>query len=63
MTTVGRVHLEPQTNECTCELDPRCGGVISTDWDCPEHHDPLLVYPIHSHPLQVRRVVGTNAAA
>ena len=59
-------HFEPETDECTCSLDHRCGGIVEVDADCPEHSGkPRLgaLMKTHFHPIQAipRHLVGTHA--
>jgi hypothetical protein len=58
-------HLEPSTDECTCSLDQRCGGIVRTDPDCPEHSRMPPAGDLmksHFHPIQAtpRHLVGTH---
>lgn len=58
-------HLEPETDECTCPLDRRCGGIVGVDPYCPEHsRKPRSgdLMKTHFHPIQAipRHLVGTT---
>lgn len=57
-------HHEPTTDNCTCTIDVRCGGIIGFDPRCPEHSKkpaPGDLMKTHFHPIQAlpRRLVGT----
>jgi len=57
-------HLEPETDECTCSLDHRCGGIIEVNPRCPEHSRMPPASDLmksHFHPVQAppRHLVGT----
>ena len=59
-------HLEPETNECTCTIDHRCGGITEVNLHCPEHSGKARASDLmksHFHPIQAipRISVGTHA--
>lgn len=47
--------IEPTRDDCICETDPRCGGIVTTRDDCPEHGEGVAVPVIiktHFHPVK-----------
>jgi hypothetical protein len=58
-------HIEPESEACCCEVDPRCGGIIAVHIKCPEHGagtKPQDLIKTHFHRVQTRgRAVGTKA--
>lgn len=59
MTTnvVGRLHIEAETDTCTCVKFRGCGGIKVLKADCVEHgFDTKPEGLFHTHALQVDRV-------
>ena len=63
MRTVGtplvEMHVEAETDACTCTKLTRCGGIAVLDIKCPEHGaDCRPEGRFHTHAKQVDRVNG-----
>lgn len=58
------LHLEVETDECTCPRIIGCGGIEGAVLDCPEHGGHVALVRYHTHAAQVSRIaVGTALAS
>lgn len=58
------LHLEVETDECTCSRIIGCGGIAEASLSCPEHSGKAVMVRYHTHAAQVPRIaVGTALAS
>lgn len=61
-TPVVKMHLEVETDYCTCHRVAGCGGVDGPHAECPEHGQLTMDSRFHTHAMQVDKIsVGTLA--